>query len=231
MIITIDGPAGAGKSTVARLLAERLTRKTGQTFEYLDTGSMYRAVAFLGLRNNVDWNDPGVLERLAEKASIDVNEGRTFLDGQDITEAVRTPEVTEKTKFAADNPAIRKIMVSLQRSVADRYEKTGKSVVTEGRDQGTAVFPDSPYKFFVTATPEERARRRQGEMRQRGQTEDAKNLEKILQDIVDRDHRDSSRAVGPLRKPDDAVEIITDDMNIDTVTDRLLQIVLAKKQF
>jgi cytidylate kinase len=222
MIITIDGPAGAGKSTATKLLAARLSERSGKTFEYLDTGSMYRAAALLGLRRQVDWNDTTQFESLVEKASIDIFDGKTFLDGEDVTELVRSPEVTEKTRFAADNPAIRLIMVESQRVVAARYFLNGKGLVTEGRDQGTVVFPDAPVKFFVTATPEERAKRRLGELRQRGKQGDFGD---ILKSITERDDRDSTRQVGPLCEPKDSIRIVTDGMTIENVVDQLVQII------
>lgn len=224
IVVTIDGPAGAGKSTVSRRLAETLTERTSTPFEYLDTGSMYRAVALLGIRNDVDWNDAGRLEALAAAAKIDVDAGRTFLDDRNVTDAVRSAEVTAKTRFAADNPAIRRRMVELQRDVAARWLREGKGLVAEGRDQGTVVFPEAQCKFFLTATPEERARRRCSEMLQRGEGGD---FDDILNGIVERDRRDSRREVGPLRRPDDAVEIISDGQSVDEVVDRLVRIVCA----
>ncbi len=225
MIITLDGPAGAGKSTVAKGLAVRLSAAGPKPFEYLDTGSMYRAIALEGIRTKVDWNDPAQLYRLAEKAKIDVVAGRTFLNGEDITDAVRSPEVTGRTKFAADEPRIRGLMVGVQRRIADRFAEDGKGLVTEGRDQGSVVFPDATFKIFLTATPEERALRRIGEMKQRGETVD---YHEILRQIIERDDRDSARAVGPLRQPENAILFTTDGMDAETVIDNLVKLVLME---
>jgi cytidylate kinase len=219
MIITIDGPAGAGKSTAAKQLAHRLSEHFGKHFEYLDTGSMYRAAALLGIRKNVNWHVPDQLESLVKSATIDAANGRTFLNGEDITESVRTPEITEMTRFAADHPAIRRMMVELQRKIADRCLADNKGVVTEGRDQGTAVFPDAPYKFFLTATPEERAKRRLGELQQRGIIG---HFNDILKTITDRDERDSARTVGPLCEPTDAHRIVSDGMTIAEVVEQIV---------
>jgi len=221
MIITIDGPAGAGKSTIAKRLARRLTEKLGQTFEYLDTGAMYRAVALLGVRADVDWQKPEQLECLAEGAEIHAAFGRTLLNGEDITEAVRLPGLTEQIRFAADNPVIRQMMVEQQRSIAQTFLAAGKGLVTEGRDQGTVVFPDAGCKFFLTATPEERARRRLGEWQQQGI---AGGFDEIYRQIMERDERDTARLVGPLREPPDAHRIVSDGMTIDEVVERMASI-------
>jgi len=219
MIITLDGPAGAGKSTVAKELAARLTERGPIPFEYLDTGSMYRAIALLGIRKDVDWSDPESLVSLAGQATIDVVCGRTFLNGEDVTAAVRSPGVTQRTKFAADEPRIREMMVDLQRRIAERLAEKGKGLVTEGRDQGSAVFPNAAVKIWLTATPEERARRRLGEMRQRGEQGD---YQEILERIIERDHRDAARTVDPMCRPEGSVFLETDGMDIDAVLGRLI---------
>ena len=145
MIITIDGPAGAGKSTVAKALARRLG------FRYLDTGAMYRAVALAGWRRGVDWQQPEQLADLARQLRLEARGDRILLDGEDVTDAVRTSEITAVTRFAADNPQIRGQLVELQRRVAEQ-----DNVITEGRDQGTVVFPLADFKFFLTASPQQR---------------------------------------------------------------------------
>jgi cytidylate kinase len=211
MIVTIDGPAGAGKSTVAKRLARRLG------FEYLDTGAMYRAVALLGLRHQVDWNRPDLLLELAEGSLPDAHAGRTYLGEEEVTDAVRSEQVTQHTRFAADHPGVRQLLVRRQREIS-----RGRDIVTEGRDQGSLVFPRADCKIFLTATPPERARRRQGEIEKRGERAD---YQKILDQIRRRDHRDSRREVGPLVMPEDAVEVVTDGMSIEEVVERLVEIV------
>ncbi len=215
MIITIDGPAGAGKSSVAKALAKRLR------FRFLDTGSMYRAVALAGLRAGVDWSKPEQLARLAETLRIDVDGDRTLLDGEDVTNAVRQSEVTAVTRYAADNVQVRDCLVRGQRELA-----AGGNIVTEGRDQGTVAFPDANLKIFLTASPKERARRRLQDLRRQGETA---SLEGVLRQQQRRDLEDSIRPVGPLRKASDAVEVTTDGLSFDAVVDRLVQLVDGKQ--
>lgn len=225
LCITIDGPAGSGKSTAAKLLARGLSEKTRIPFDYLDTGSMYRSIALLGIRRGVDWELPEQLVELARQARIEVEGGRTWLDGEDVTSLVRSAEVTEKTRFAANNPEIRALMVQVQREIARRFQDQGRGVVTEGRDQGTVVFPDASLKFFITASPQERAARRVGELEKRGETPD---FDRILQEINRRDAEDTARKIGPLKKPEDAIEINTDNKSIDEVVDHLFRLAIRK---
>lgn len=215
MIITIDGPAGAGKSTVARALARRLG------FRYLDTGAMYRAVALAGLRRGIDWNDPHALADLARQLRLEWDGQRLLLDGQDVTEAVRTTEVTQVTRYAADNPQVRAHLVALQRALADDHD-----VVTEGRDQGTAVFPDAACKIFLTASVEERARRRALDMAARGEQVE---LECVRQAIEQRDREDATRPVGPLVRAPDAIEVWTDGLSVEEVVEHLAALVEARR--
>jgi cytidylate kinase len=211
MIVTIDGPAGAGKSTVARGLARRLG------YQYLDTGAMYRAVALAGLRAGVDWDRPDELVRLAKEVTIDLRGDRVLLDGQDVSQAIRSAEVTAMTRFAAGCPEIREHLVQLQRKAAGTND-----VVTEGRDQGTVVFPHAHCKVFLTASAEERARRRIQDFNAAGEPN---SMEAVLEDINRRDHQDASRPVGPLVAAADAVLVSTDGLTVEQVIQRLESLV------
>ena len=211
MIITIDGPAGSGKSTVARALAQRLG------FRYLDTGAMYRAVALAAMRRGVEWDRPEEIAQLAGQLEFELASDRVLLDAEDVTELIRSSEVTAVTRFAADNPQVRHRLVGLQRKAAGGYD-----VVTEGRDQGSVVFADAECKIFLTASPEERARRRLGDFDAQGE---AGTLESVLADLDRRDRQDASRPVGPLVRPEGAVEVSTDGLDVDQVVDRLESIV------
>jgi CMP/dCMP kinase len=213
MIVTIDGPAGAGKSTVAKALAQRLG------FRFLDTGAMYRAVALAALRRGMDWDAPDDLARLAPKLDIRLFGDRITLDGEDITDAVRTSEVTGVTRYAADNPQVRALLVALQRRLAGN-----DNVVTEGRDQGTVAFPDAMCKIFLTASPSERARRRLRDLQSQGEPV---TLEQVLAAQQRRDRQDATRAVGPLVAAADAVEFFTDGLSVEQVVDRLVSLVHA----
>jgi CMP/dCMP kinase len=211
MIITIDGPAGAGKSSVARALAQRLG------FRFLDTGAMYRAVALAGKRAGLDWDVPDDLARLAKKLDIKVAGDRILLGDDDVTEAVRTSEVTAVTRYAADNPQVREHLVKLQRTLAGH-----DNVVTEGRDQGTVAFPKAECKVFLTASPEERARRRLADLQSQGEPV---TLEQVLAAQCRRDREDATRPIGPLTPAPDAVEVCTDGMSLNEVVDRLEKLV------
>ena len=214
MIITIDGPAGAGKSSVARALARRLG------FRFLDTGAMYRAVALAGMRRGIDWDWPAELARIAREVEIRVDGERIFLDGEDVSEAIRTTDVTAVTRYAADNPAVREHLVALQRAAA-----AGADIVTEGRDQGTVVFPNAECKIFLTASPEERARRRLRDLESQGEPA---SFEQVLAAQDRRDREDASRAVGPLVPAADAVEVCTDGLTLEEVVTRLEALVRSK---
>jgi len=211
MIVVIDGPAGAGKSSAARTLARRLD------FRFLDTGAMYRAVALAAVRSGHDWAQPQALVELAQRLRIELAADRVLLDGEDVTREIRTVAITEVTHHAADNPGVRQRLVELQREAAH-----GQNVVTEGRDQGTVVFPSAECKFFLTASPAERARRRMHDLAARGEQ---LPFEEVLAAQNLRDQRDRSRAVGPLVVASDAIEILTDGLQPDEVVSRLETIV------
>jgi cytidylate kinase len=214
MIITIDGPAGAGKSSVARTLARRLG------FRFLDTGAMYRAVALAGMRRGLDWAAPEDLTRLAQGLHFKLAGERLLLDGEDVTDVVRTTAVTAVTRYAADNPQVRQRLVELQRILAGE-----DNVVTEGRDQGTVAFPRAECKIFLTASPQERARRRLRDLQSQGEPV---TLEQVLAAQERRDRQDASRPVGPLAPAADAIEVCTDGLTLGEVVDRLEELAMRK---
>ncbi|HEV3418340.1 MAG TPA: (d)CMP kinase [Pirellulales bacterium] len=211
MIVTLDGPAGAGKSTTARELARRLG------FRFLDTGAMYRAVALAAAERNLPWSDPAALVELAGRLNVELRGDRVFLDGTDVTDAIRTSRITGVTHYAADNPGVRAILVEWQRRAAG-----SDNIVTEGRDQGTVVFPRAECKIFLVASPEERARRRQQDLAAHGEQIP---LEKILAQQNQRDSRDASRAVGPMVPASDAITLSTDGLSPPEVVEKLEAIV------
>ena len=213
MIVTIDGPAGAGKSSTARRVAQRLG------FRFLDTGAMYRAVALAALRGGVAWDDYVQLETLCASLDLNIQPDKVSVNGEDVTAAIRTREVTEVVRHVADHAGIRRQMVMLQRRWAE-----GKDIVTEGRDQGTVVFPDAECKIFLTASAEARARRRWQEMTERGETVD---WQEVLAEQNQRDERDTSRPVGRLAIADDAFELTTDGLTQDQVVEQLESVVRA----
>ncbi len=216
MVITIDGPAASGKSTAARLLAERL----GASF--LDTGAMYRAVTLAAVEAGVDMNDEDRLVEVLESEEFEFSpeDGRmvVFLNGVDVSERIREPEITASARYIASSAKVRAKLVEMQREFAAGQ----KRIVTEGRDQGTVAFPGADLKFFLTATAEERARRRQLELSEKGRSE---SIEQISKAIEERDKSDQSRAVGPLRPASDAIVVDTTDMSIEEVVEKLLSYV------
>lgn len=219
LIITIDGPAASGKSTVARLLA----RKLGADF--LDTGAMYRAVTFAAMQAGVDLgNEEKLLDCLGAHAfqfSPRAGNMTVSVDGTDVTERIRSPEVTANARFIASAPKVRDRLVKMQRQFAAGRRK----VVTEGRDQGTVAFADAHIKFYLTADPAERARRRQAELQAQG---DGESLERVQEAIEQRDDSDRRRAVGPLKQAEDAIVIDTTHLSIDQVVEKLLFFVKEK---
>jgi CMP/dCMP kinase len=214
-VIAIDGPAGAGKSTVARALARRLG------FFLLDTGAIYRTVALAASRAGVAFSDADALGRIAEALAIRFDEaGRVFLGDEDVSTAIRTPEMSQGASTVSAHPPVRAALLGLQRKLAAR----GRCVV-EGRDIGTVVLPWAPLKIFLTASPEVRARRRYDELVAKGQTVD---LEKTLQEILVRDERDSTRATAPLKQADDAVLLDTSALDEPSVVERMEALARAR---
>jgi CMP/dCMP kinase len=214
VVVAIDGPAGAGKSTIARRLAERLG------FTYIDTGAMYRAVALWALRQGVDARDMHRMEQLALAADIKLAPGKILLNGEDVSEAIRAPEVTNGASRAAVLPGVRRALVAKQRAIGER-----SSVVMEGRDIGTVVFPDADVKIFLDAHPEERVRRRLVEERAKGAAVDESVLAKQMDE---RDRRDSTRADAPLAQAPDAIYLDSTSLNIQQVEEAILKIVRAR---
>ena len=217
--VAIDGPAGAGKSTIGALVAERL----GYTF--LDTGAMYRAVALAALRRGIDPDDGPRLTELARQLRIaigppTVRDGRAYtvlLDGADVTWDIRSPEVDRIVSQAARVPFVRDVMVEQQRGIADRGR-----IVMVGRDIGTVVLPNAERKVFLTASAAERARRREEELAARGEKRTRQDL---LAEILRRDELDSKRTVAPLRAADDAIVVETDGLSVREALDRVLQVI------
>ncbi|QDT97634.1 (d)CMP kinase [Gimesia aquarii] len=214
MIVTIDGPAGSGKSTAARGLSQRLG------FEFLDTGAMYRCVAWSVLDQNVNPADEQAVGAVSQQIKISFSDAKVLVDGQNVSQLIRTPEVTEIASLVAQYPAVRTELVRLQRQTAE-----GIDIVSEGRDQGTVVFPEAFCKFFLIADPQERARRRHEELQAQGK---GMPIADILQQIDERDQRDEQRTVAPLVPADDAIEFNTSTLTIEEVLDQLEQIVRSR---
>jgi len=215
LTITIDGPAGAGKSTVARCVAERLG------YTYVDTGAMYRAVALQAVRMGISPQDEEGMSRLLEETSIVYRSGRTLLNGEDVSEAIRTPQVTALVSEVACIPLVRAFLVECQRQMGAEG-----GVVMDGRDVGTVILPEAELKIFLTASLAERARRRQLEWQEKGVEA---SREEVEQEIRARDKMDREREVGPLRIADDAIIIDSTELDVDEVVDQIVQMALAIK--
>jgi cytidylate kinase len=218
MIITIDGPAGSGKSTTARFVANKLG------FTYLDTGAMYRAVTLLALEQNLDLHDGKALARIARRSRIEIKSNqeqtRICVDGREVTDRIRDQEVTQNVSRVAGHPQVRREMVRLQREIA-----SDGNYVIEGRDIGTVVFPQAKFKFFMDASIEARAERRLTELVKKGVET---SFEKIRKEIIARDKFDSSRETAPLRKPEGAIVIDTTKLTVDEQVDKIIEILTSK---
>jgi CMP/dCMP kinase len=219
-IVTIDGPSGAGKSTISKLLAARMH------YTYLDTGAMYRAVGLQVKRAGLDLQGESIGEKLAQLLdTLDLamrpgengQETRVFLDGEEVSDRIRTPEMAMVASRVSAEPEVRRKLTKMQRDIGNNG-----AVVAEGRDMGTVVFPDAKYKFFLDATPGERARRRQKQLREKGMPTD---YEEILAQIEKRDKDDSSRLLAPLKPAVDAVVIDSSKMDIDEVVSFMLAVI------
>ena len=212
--IAIDGPSGVGKSTLARAAAKKLG------YIYIDTGAFYRAVALFMLRNGVDVNDPDMVERLLPRVCLEIaylsGEQRIFLNGEDVSESIRTPEVTRAVSPVSAIGSVRKHMVAQQQELARNVD-----VIMDGRDIGTVVLPDAAYKIFLTARDEVRAERRYKEYIANGQSV---SYDEVLKDIRARDYYDSNREITPLRAAEDSIILDTSDMNFEQVLSHLLLI-------
>jgi len=213
MILTIDGPAGTGKSSVAQAVAQELG------FNFLDTGAMYRAVALAALRDHADLNNNDLLGELAKSLRIDFDFKRVppllLLNDEPVTRQLRDEKTTQAASVIAQSPAVRQVLVAHQQEIG----RTHKNLVSEGRDQGSVVFPQAMYKFYLDATPAERARRRAAQLEARGESVD---LQELLNHILERDQRDSTRSSGPLKIPTGAIVIDTTELTQPQVIERIV---------
>ena len=216
MIVTLDGPAGAGKSTTARALAARLG------WCYMDTGAMYRAVAFVAIERGISLQDFDALASLASSMTFEFHDGLVVVDGKDVSLEIRSDRVTQATRSVADAALVREAMKRLQRNIAHALV----DVVTEGRDQGSVVFPQAAIKVYLTASPHARARRRYEEQVARGKKV---LLEEILAAQSQRDEGDRTRDIGAMKPADDAVIVNTDNLSCEEVVDRLVSMVRLRR--
>ena len=208
MIIAVDGPAGAGKSTISKLISKKLN------INYIDTGAMYRALTYKCLSEGVDVKNEAAVIEVAKRTDIDFRDNNIYLDSKVVNEEIRTREVSANVSDVAKIKEVRYLMVDVQREIGTRND-----VILDGRDIGSYVFPNADYKFFLVATPEERGRRRYKELCEKGFEG---TLEEIIKDIEKRDEIDSNREFAPLKKADDAIEIDTTGLGIDEVVETVV---------
>ena len=213
--IAIDGPSASGKSTIAKELCKKLD------YKHLDTGAMYRCVALKVVKTGIDYNDEAALKELLKGIKIDFSsDGKVFLDGEDVSSAIRTDEISMMASNVSTKLTVRKHLVKMQQKIAKN-----KGYIMDGRDIGTVVLPDAEVKIFMTASAETRAKRRYLENQERGIKS---NLRALTQEIIERDYQDSHRKHSPLKKAEDAIEIDTSEMTIVQVVDEIMQIVEEK---
>ena len=207
--IAVDGPSGAGKSTIAKAVAAKLG------IDYIDTGAMYRAIGYKMKLEDIEDSSDARFGQVLDDTDIDFADGDIILDGETVNDLIRTPEMSERASRFSAIPAVRAKLVELQRGMGMK-----KSVIMDGRDIGTNVLKDAEYKFFLTATAEERAERRYKELKEKGENI---SFEEVLEDIKQRDYRDMTRELNPLKKADDALEVDTTGLSIEEVTDRIVK--------
>lgn len=217
LIIAIDGPSGAGKGTIARAVASRLG------FHHVDTGAMYRALAWKALRESVDLADEAAVSALAERAQFDVIDGRARIDGHDVAAAIRTPEMDAAASIVARQPAVRRVLVERQRALGARG-----GLVMEGRDIGTVVFPAADVKIYLDASPEERARRRATDPAHASGT-GTTAIQEVATALAERDRIDSTRATAPLTVAPDAVVIDTTTLTIEEAVERVMELIRQRR--
>ncbi len=209
LVIAVDGPAGAGKSTIAKIVADKMN------INYIDTGAMYRAITYKVLQSGIDINNEDEVIKIAKKSDIDFKDNNIYLDGKILKEEIRTPEVSHNVSNVAQIKDVRHLMVDVQRDIGNK-----SSVILDGRDIGSYVFPNADYKFFLVASSKERGERRYKELIKKGYNT---TLEEVINDVIRRDEIDSNREFAPLVKANDAIEIDTTGKSIDKVVESVIE--------
>lgn len=215
LIIAIDGPAGAGKSTISKLVSKRLD------INYLDTGAMYRAITYKCIEEGININNEEEVIKICESSDVDFRNNQIYLDGKNVDIEIRRQEVSSNVSNVAKIKKVRELLVARQREIASESD-----AILDGRDVGTCIFPDARYKFFLSASAQERGRRRYEELKSKGEDVD---LDNIIEDIKKRDKIDSTREVSPLIKAEDAIEIDSTSMSINEVVDYIIDAVESEK--